>query len=184
MKKACVVLADGFEEIEALTPVDYLRRAGIEVTMIGLAGQLVRGAHDIAVMADLTMAESSSATYDAVILPGGMPGARNLAESKVLREFLLRHFHGGKIVAAICAAPAVVLEGACGLLAGRHFTGYPGSEAQVPQGIHTPGRVVKDGNLITSRGPGTAGEFAIALIEALAGAQTAQAVAEKTLLKL
>ncbi len=184
MKKACVLLAEGFEEVEALTPVDYLRRAGIEVTILGLGGRGVRGARGITVVADAVLEDGAAGLYsfDAVIVPGGMPGAKHLADSEEARELIKRHFDEGRLVAAICAAPAVVLQGGCGILNGRRFTGYPGTERQVSGGIHTGGRVVVDGNLITSRGAGTAGEFAIAIIEALAGRNAALSVAESVLL--
>lgn len=183
MTRACVLLAEGFEEIEALTPVDYLRRAGIEVMMLGLGGRNVRGSHGIVVKADAVLEDgASSAAWDAVILPGGATGAKRLAGSGEARELVLRHFEGGGIVAAICAAPSVALH-PWGLLKGKRFTGYPGSEARVTGAIPLPDRVVVDGNLITSRGPGTAGEFAVAIIAALAGEEAASAVAEGTLLR-
>jgi protein deglycase len=180
MKTACVLLADGFEEVEALTPVDYLRRAGIEVTVLGVTGSSVTGAHGVVVVADATL-PTKAIIFDAVVVPGGMPGASNIAGSSAARELILRHFHEGRLVAAICAAPAVVLHTACGILRGRRFTGYPGTESQAPDGLFTPGRVVRDGNLITSRGPGCAGEFALAIVGELAGAQTASRIAQATL---
>ncbi|HWR12921.1 MAG TPA: DJ-1 family glyoxalase III [Rectinemataceae bacterium] len=184
MKKACVLIAEGFEEVEALTPVDYLRRAGVEVTLFGLGGRSVRGARGITVVADAVLEDASvDVGFDAVVVPGGMPGAKNLAESRAAREFIVRHFEGGKLVAAICAAPAVVLHEGCGILKGRRFTGYPGTERQVTGAVFTSGRVVVDGNLITSRGAGTAGEFAIAIIEALMGENAARTVADCVLLK-
>lgn len=183
MKKACVVLAEGFEEVEAITPVDYLRRAGIEVTLLGLGGLNIRGSHGITVTADVAIGkETVGLVFDAVIVPGGMPGAKHLAESASVVDLILRHYAAGKTVASICAGPAVVLYGACHLLQGKRFTGFPGTEAQVKGGVPVAERVVIDGNLITSRGAGTAGEFAIAIIAALTGKEAAQSIAEAVLL--
>lgn len=182
MKTACIVLAEGFEEVEALTPADYLRRAGIDVTLIGIGSRLVKGSHGIAVQTDAGT-EALEREYDAIVLPGGMPGAKHLAESAELRARLQRQRHDGHLIAAICAAPAVVLHGACGLLKEKKFTGYPGTEESVRGAIFVPERVVVDGDLITSRGPGTAGEFAIAIIAALESPQRADEVAQRALLK-
>jgi len=182
MKTACLLLAEGFEEVEALTQADFLRRGGIEVTIAGIAGKKVKGSHHIVVETDAGP-EALTRDYDAIVLPGGMPGARNLAESKAVRDLILRHQSKGKLIAAICAAPAVVLHGGCNLLQGKKFTGYPGTEESVTGAHFLPDRVVIDGNLITSRGPGTAGEFAVAIIEALEGHQKAQEVAQHALLK-
>ncbi len=183
MKRACVLLAEGFEEIEALTPVDYLRRGGVEVVALGLGGLRVRGARGIEVVADAALEDAAAGgSFDAVVIPGGMPGARNLAESRAARDLIQRHAREGKIVAAICAAPAVVLHEGCGLLAGKRFTCYPGMERRVSGAQHSAERVVVDGNLITSRAAGTAGEFAVAILGALAGKSQAEAVAESVLL--
>ena len=185
MKRACVLLAEGFEEIEALTPVDYLRRGGVEVVVLGLGGLKVRGARGIEVVADAVLQDAVAAgwSFDAVVIPGGMPGARNLAESRAARDFILSHSKDDKIIAAICAAPALVLHEACGLLAGKRFTCYPGMEQRVSGAHHSAERVVVDGNFITSRAAGTAGEFAVALLGALAGNSQAETVAESVLLE-
>ncbi|MCX8013681.1 MAG: DJ-1/PfpI family protein [Rectinema sp.] len=181
MKRALIFLADGFEEVEALTPADYLRRAGIEVVLAGIAGKTVKGARGITVIADAGP-EALDMDYDAVICPGGMPGARNLADSEKVKSCILRHHVQGKIVAAICASPAYVLEGSCHLLRGKKFTGYPGTESMVQSGYYQHDPVVVDSGIITSKGPGTAGAFAIALIDALAGHAKAQEVRQHTLL--
>ncbi len=182
MKRACILLAEGFEEVEALTPADYLRRAGIEVTLVGITSNLVKGSHGIYVQADAGI-EALWQEYDAIVLPGGMPGAKNLAENAEVCARIVQQQHEGKLVAAICAAPAVVLHGACGLLKGKKFTGYPGTEDSVSGATFVPERVVIDGALITSRGPGTAGEFAIAIIAALENREKADEVVQHTLLK-
>lgn len=184
MKKACVLLAEGFEEVEAITPVDFLRRAGIEVSLLGLGGLEVKGAHGVRVLAEAQLEKlAPEALFDAVVIPGGMPGATNLAKSEAVKALILRHFEKGKTVAAICASPAVVLHGACGILKGKRFTGYPGSEEMVTGARYAAEKVVVDGNLITSRGPGTAGDFALAIIEALAGKAKADQIAAGTLLR-
>jgi protein deglycase len=181
MKRACVLLAEGFEEVEALTPVDYLRRAGVEVRTVGPGGREVRGAHGIVVRADAGP-EGLAEVYDCVVVPGGSPGAANLAARAEVAALVKRHFAEGKLVAAICAAPALVLHGACGILAGKRFTGYPGTEASVSGASFSEDRVVMDGNLITSRAAGSAGEFSYAVVKALVGEDAADELASKVLL--
>ena len=181
MKTACVLLADGFEEVEALTPVDYLRRSGVEVTTIGVTGPSVTGGHGITVKADRGL-EAIKADYDCVVVPGGGKGSENLAASPEVAALVKRQMAAGKLVAAICAAPAVVLHGSCGVLAGRRFTCFPGLETRVSGATFVDDRVVADGNLITSRAAGCAGEFAYAIINALVGEDAADALAEKVLL--
>jgi protein deglycase len=182
MKTACVLLADGFEEVEAMTPIDYLRRAGIEVTSVGVAAKTVAGARGIRVEADAGP-EGLSRDYDCVIAPGGGKGSANLAASPAVTAFIVRHFSAGRTVAGICAAPAVVLHGSCGILAGRRFTCFPGLEGKVKGASFSPDRVVVDGNLITSRAAGTAGEFSRAIIAALVGEAAAAEVAKSVLLE-
>lgn len=180
MKTACVLLADGFEEIEALTPVDYLRRAGIKVMTVAVGAKTVTGAHEVRVLADMEN-PAAAGDFDAVIVPGGLPGSSNIASSPAARALILRHFHAGKLVAAICAAPSVVLHSGCGILEGRKFTGYPGTESNAGGGIFTPGRVVMDGNIITARAAGCAAEFSLAIIAWLSGDKAARSVAESVL---
>jgi 4-methyl-5(b-hydroxyethyl)-thiazole monophosphate biosynthesis len=187
-KKAIVLLAGGFEEVEAITPVDYLRRSGIEVTTAAIGGNLtVKGARGVPVNADTTLGElakqgkAAAASWDAVILPGGMPGATNLAASQETGALVGEMAAAGKWVCAICASPAVVLA-PLGVLSGKRFTCYPGMEAQVRDGKWSAGPVVIDGNIITSRGAGTAGAFAVAIIGKLAGDAEAKKVAESVLL--
>jgi 4-methyl-5(b-hydroxyethyl)-thiazole monophosphate biosynthesis len=181
MKTACVLLADGFEEVEAVTPIDYLRRAGVDVKTIGVTGKTVASARGIRMEADLG-AEGFSKDFDCVVVPGGGRGAGNLAASPRVSFLIKRHFEAGKLVAAICAAPAVVLHGSCGILAGRRFTCFPGLEAKVPDASFSEERVVADGNLITSRAAGTAGEFARAIVAKLVGEEAAAKLATEVLL--
>lgn len=172
MVRAVVVLADGFEEIEAVTPIDVLRRAGVEVITASLDGTRVIGSHGIALEADTTLADAPEAV-DLVILPGGMPGADNLGKSEAVRRLVERTHAAGKRVAAICAAPAMAL-GRTSVLAGRRATCYPGFEKHLPAGVtHVDERVVVDGHVVTSRGPGTALEFSLALVEQLVSKEKA-----------
>jgi 4-methyl-5(b-hydroxyethyl)-thiazole monophosphate biosynthesis len=187
-KKAIVLLAGGFEEIEAITPVDYLRRAGVKVTTAAVGGNLtVKGARDVPVNADTTLGElakqgnAGAASWDAVILPGGMPGASNLAASKETAALLKEMAAAGKWICAICASPAVVLA-PLGLLSGKKFTCYPGMEETVQDGKWSGNKVVIDGTLITSRGAGTAGVFAAAIISGLLGEAEGEKLARSVLL--
>jgi len=181
-RRALVILADGFEEIEAVTPIDILRRAGIEVVVAGLDKTAVTGARGITVQADILLTEFTGRP-DAVILPGGMPGATNLAASSAVKALLAEAEDGGGIIAAICAAPAVVLA-PMGLLKGKQATCYPGMEEDFPDGAGYTGQgVTIDGRIITASGVGTAMEFSLALVEALAGRDIADEVAAKALIR-
>jgi len=190
-KKVLVFLAEGFEEVEAVTPIDYLRRAGIEVTVAALGKELtVRGSHGIRVVAEAALDNLAGegrlkpSLWDGVVVPGGLPGADNLAASKQVGDFLLGMAEAGKMIAAICASPARVLS-PLGLLAGKKFTCYPGEEknASLLTGAELKeDRVVIDGNFITSRGAGTAGEFAAAIIGELIGGGEAKKLADKVLM--
>ena len=180
LMSAWVLLAEGFEEVEAITPIDFLRRAGIDVTAVAIGTQkMVTGSHGIGVMADALL-KTLEGDPDAVLLPGGMPGAANLGASQLVTDLLGRMVAANKLVAAICAAPAMVL-GTGGFIEGRNFTCYPGYEDRVKQATFSTDRVVRDGNMITSRGPGSAAEFACAIIEHLLDRQTAARVWKETL---
>lgn len=182
-KKVLVILADGFEEIEAITPIDVLRRAGLEVALAGLSGKTVSGAHGVKFQADL-MLDDYHSLPDAVVLPGGMPGARNLGESKKVAELIKKMDSQKKIVGAICAAPALALA-PTGILDGKKATCYPGFEKNFPASVSfSDARVVVDGNVITSRGPGSALEFALELVRRLAGREAAEALSEGLLAKV
>lgn len=171
MPRAVVVLAEGFEEIEAVTPIDVLRRAGVEVVTAGLSGKRVQGSHGIAVEADTTL--DAAPSCDVLVLPGGMPGSDNLGKSEAVQALVRKTHAAGKHVAAICAAPALAL-GATGVLDGRRATCYPGLEKHFgPRVTRVEDRVVVDGKVVTSRGPGTALEFSLALVEQLVSKQKA-----------
>ena len=164
MKKAYVFLADGFEEIEGLTVVDVLRRAGAEVEMVSVMDRKeITGAHGIKVEADRMIEEAGEA--DLYVLPGGMPGTLHLKEHAGLCRLLNQAEKKEKHIAAICAAPSVL--GAAGLLEGRHATCHPGFEEKLTGAITSEDAVVVDGNIITSRGMGTAIDFGLAIVDCL-----------------
>ena len=179
MKKVVVLLADGFEEVEAVTSIDFLRRAGCDVTIAGVTGETVTGAHEVVVAADLPVS-SCKGGFDAVVVPGGMPGASNIAGSKDAVALIRTVAESGGVVAAICAAPAVVLA-PNGFLDGKEATCYPGYEKAFKNVRFSESRVVVDGNTVTSRGPGTAAEFVIKLIEVLLGPAVAEDIRSQTL---
>ena len=192
-KKVIVLLANGFEEVEAVTPVDYLRRAGIEVTIAAVGAKvkgkrpLVSGSHGISIAADASLDSLIGekrlvpSKWDGVLLPGGLPGSDNLAASAGACAFVAKMAKAGKWVCAICAAPARVLF-PLGILEGKNFTCYPGEEKKLPGAARKEERVVIDGNLITSQGAGSAGEFACAIVSKLAGESEAGGLAAKVLL--
>jgi 4-methyl-5(b-hydroxyethyl)-thiazole monophosphate biosynthesis len=175
MPHAVTVLADGFEEVEAIAIIDILRRAGVEVTVLGLDGFEVRGAHNLRVKADMPFAEFIG-DFDAVVLPGGMPGTSNLAASAPLLELVKNAYDRGKLCAAICAAPIVLAK--AGILDSRKAACYPGCEAALSGAgaLVVEDDVVVDGNVITSRAVGTAISFALELAEAMVGEETATKV--------
>jgi len=160
-----VPFAEGFEEIEALTIVDVLRRAGITVDMIGVVGSMITGAHGVKVVMDKRLNAVRAEDYEGIVLPGGSPGYINLSKSNALKEMIKQMNSKGKLVAAICASPAVLAK--AGVLDNRHATIYPGMEKELP--YPRDERVVVDGNVVTSQGPGTALEFALKIVELLKG---------------
>lgn len=170
MKTIYVFLADGFEEVEALTPVDVLRRAGLKVVTVSVMdNKVVNGAHGVPVVADILFDEME-AEADMLLLPGGMPGASNLDAHSGLSELILQHAAQGKPLAAICAAPLVL--GKRGLLEGRKATCYPGFEEFLYGADYTSSLVEQDGNYITGKGPGAAMDFAFAIVEKFCGVKT------------
>ena len=179
MVRVVIFLADGFEEVEAITPADYLRRAGIEVILAGVGTDTPTGSRGISVVADIAVTDLNGIP-DGIVLPGGMPGSRNLAASEHVARLSREVMRTGGLVASICAAPALAL-GSFGLLKGRSYTCYPGFEEHVSDGDFSDERVVVDGNLITSRVVGTAGDFSLALIRYLTGDEAAEKIAEAVL---
>lgn len=167
-----VMLADGFEEIEALAVVDILRRAGIDVLTASITdGYIVTGTHNIKVTADTKITDTALEDAEMVVLPGGMPGTNNLFKSKPLEKALDNRVKKGKWIAAICAAPMIL--GKRGYLDGREATCYPGFEKDLKGAVIKDQKVVISGNFITSKGPGAALQFALAIVSILKDQQTA-----------
>jgi 4-methyl-5(b-hydroxyethyl)-thiazole monophosphate biosynthesis len=174
--RAIVPLVDGFEEIEAVTIIDLLRRAGIEVTVAGVNGPAATGSHAIEVRCDALFADSGVDSADALVLPGG-PGTPELRDSETVRAAVRAVAEAGRLLAAVCAAPTV-LE-AAGVLRGRRATSHPSSAPEMKSCEYVEEAVVEDGNIITSRGAGTSIEFALAVVRRLVGDATAREVAER-----
>ncbi|MFR1151064.1 MAG: DJ-1 family glyoxalase III [Butyricicoccus sp.] len=172
-----VLLAEGFEEVEALTPVDLLRRAGVETRLVGVTGETVCGARGINVVTDLSMDEVDLAKADMLVLPGGMPGMTNLYADKRVTDAVRTMADAGKYVAAICAAPSIILGG-MGLLEGKKATCYPGMEDGMTGATPVKANAVTDGKIITGCGVGGALDFACELITALCGKAKADEIAE------
>ena len=176
MEKLVIFMADGCEEIEGLTVVDLLRRAGFRIDMISIQPtKRVVGAHGIAFEADRTAEETDADAYDGVILPGGMPGTLHLKAHPAVREAVQRFDRAGKLVAAICAAPTVLAD--CGVLQGKKAICYPGLEDQLTGAEVITAPVIRDGNVITSRGMGTAIPFGLAVVAFYQGQDRADALA-------
>jgi 4-methyl-5(b-hydroxyethyl)-thiazole monophosphate biosynthesis len=165
MKKTIIFLAEGFEEIEALSVVDVLRRASIECKICSLKEKNVTGSHGIEVVADIMIDSVDINEFDCIILPGGMPGAKNLKENLKIIEYVQKFHKENKLIAAICAAP-IVLE-AAGIIKNNEVTSYPGVKDQLKSAVYKEEVVVSHNNIITSRGPATAIEFGLALVKAL-----------------
>ncbi len=174
MKTALILFADGSEELEAVTVINLLRRAGVNVTFAGLHDGPLRGSRGTVLLPDTTLDDVLDHDYDMVVLPGGQPGTNNLkADARVLK--LVRRMHDtGKYVTAICAAPSVLAT--AGLLDGKQATSFPSCLDGFPRVHVKTVAVVEDGKLITSRGPGTAMDFALVLVERLVGAAKRQEV--------
>lgn len=175
-KKVCVLLAPGFEEIEAVTVVDVLRRAGIEVATLsvdgaGSDGLEVTGSHGIPVRADTTLDAGAGEAWDMVILPGGMPGSTHLRDHPGVQTLIRSQHAAGRRIGAICAAPIALA--AAGVLEGRKATSYPGFEKDLRGARCSTDPVVRDAHVLTSRGPGTAFAFALSIVADLAGAPAA-----------
>lgn len=175
MKKAVMLFADGFEEVEALMTVDLLRRGGVEIQLASITQEMtVCGSHGIQVGMDTTLSQVNIEQMDAILIPGGMPGTKNLAADEAACQALKKMNQAGKIVGAICAAPSVL--GKCGILDGKRATCYPGFEEQLGDASFVDEMVVSDGNVVTSRGLGTAMEFGFRLLELLVSKETAEEV--------
>lgn len=171
MPRVCVPLATGFEEIEAVTIIDVLRRAEVEVLVVGLDGLTVTDSHGLRLSADALLDEHAQSDFDLVVLPGGMPGSSTLRDDPRVQALLRRQHAAGRKLAALCAAP-IALQ-AAGVLSGKRATSYPSFADQLPDADYRQERVVRDGQVTTSRGPGTALEFALDLVEQLVDVQAA-----------
>lgn len=168
-------LAPGFEEIEALCPLDLLRRAGLEVLTVGIGGKEITGAHGICVSADMVDSDyDTSLLPDLVFLPGGMPGTLNLGKSTLVTKTVKKAYENGRFVAAICAAPSIL--GDMGLLAGKEAICYPGFEDRLTGAVLSDKRVVVDGKIITAAGMGVALEMGLTLVELFCGTEQALAL--------
>jgi len=177
MKRVNVYLADGFEEIEAITVIDVLRRAEIDARMISITGRkTVKGAHNVTVEADELFENVDNSAADMLVLPGGMPGTRYLGEHKGLSEIIRSFAEKNKPIAAICAAPSIL--GRMGLLNGRKAVCYPGFEEALKGAVIGENIVSQEENYITSKGPGTAIYFALRLVELLVDKETAEELRE------
>ena len=183
MKKLGVFMADGCEEIEALTVVDIARRAGIEVAMISITGEkIVKGAHGINFETDIPAEFMDFDMLDGIVLPGGMPGTLNLGANEYVQKTITDFAKNGKLVAAICAAPMIL--GQNGILEGKKAVCYPGFEPYLQGATVEMVEVVTDGNVITSRGLGTAIEFALAIIAYFVGEEKAKEVKNAIIYKI
>lgn len=177
MRKVIIFIAPGLEECEALVPADLLRRAGAEVTLAAVGGdRTVAGSHQIAIETDMPAEEADLAGYDALFLPGGLPGTYNLRDSKLVEDAVLSFNREGKIISAICAAPSIF--GGLGLLEGKNATSHPGFADKLA-GANVTGHLVDvDGNIVTGRGLGAAIPFGLKLCELLVSREKAEEIAE------
>lgn len=174
-----IFFADGFEEIEALAPVDILRRAGLTVSMVGVTGKVVMGSHNIPVTMDQELSEVDPQQAQAIILPGGALGTENLEKSAGVQAAIDHCVKEGKLIAAICAAPSVLAHK--GLLSGKTATAYPSFQKHLTEGgaVVSEDYVCHDGNIITARGMGVANDFSFEIVKTLVGGEMAEKVREE-----
>jgi protein deglycase len=170
--KILIPLANGFEEIEAITMIDVLRRANLEVVVAGMTEGPIEASRKTRHLPDALLEDVWRVDFDMIVLPGGQPGTNHLKSDLRVKECLIRHFQQGKWIAAICAAPIVLQE--VGILKGKHVTSHPSVREQFTSSIYSEERVVVDGKIVTSRGPGTAAEFSFKLVELLCGKEFAE----------
>lgn len=180
MPNVVVILADGFEEVEAVAVIDVLRRAGIETVIAGLRDGLVTSARTVRIMPDTVIDTVKADDFDMIVLPGGQPGSDNLnADARVIR--LIKEFsHKGKLTGAICAAPIVL--GNAGVLVGKRATAYPTYKDKLGGAVYEEKAVVEDGNVLTSRGAGTALAFGLAIVARLINPEKARKIKEAMLI--
>ncbi len=177
-----ILLGTGFEETEAIAPLDLLRRAGIDVLTVGVDGKTVTGGHGIAVNADITLGEMDLTQMEMIVLPGGLGGVKTVRNSPEALDALRFGWENGKYVAAICAGPTVLSD--LGITTGKEVTCYPGCEADMPGAkVHADVGAIADGKLITGASAGCAVAFGLALIQALKGSEAADAVARQIVIR-
>ena len=177
-----VLLGTGFEETEAIAPIDLMRRAGIQVLSVGINGPIVTGSHGIGVQADISLGEMDLTSMDMIVLPGGLGGVASIRASREAMEAVRFAWENDKFVAAICAGPTVLAD--LGITAGKNCTCYPGCESGMGTAIMQENRAaVRDGKLITGTSAGCAIPFGLALIEALKGEETAKTVADQIVIR-
>ena len=179
MAKVILPLAEGFEEIEALATADVLRRAGIEVVLAGIPGTIVTGSKGIKLIADTKIEDVNPNEFDALVLPGGNPGYINLGRSQKVLDMIADFNEKEKLLCAICASPSILAR--LGVLDNRKATIYPGMEREIPR--PRSGKVVVDGHVITSEGPGTAIDFALEIVRQLVGKEKAEEVKKQIVYK-
>ena len=182
MSGVLVYLAPGFEEIEAVTIIDLLRRADIDVTVAGLEEGAVTGSHGISIQSDVYYENINPDEFDYMVLPGGQPGTNNLKKNLKVIDSLKKFYNENKLIGAICAAPTVLQE--AGILNGKRVTSYPSEQNVFYTSIYQSSAVVKDDNIITSRGVGTAIDFALDLIGEIKGENVKQETAARILYNL
>jgi 4-methyl-5(b-hydroxyethyl)-thiazole monophosphate biosynthesis len=171
MARVVVLLADGFEEIEAMAVIDVLRRADIDTVTAGLHEKPVKSARNVRVIADTIIDTVKADDFDMVVLPGGQPGANNLNGDGRVKDLIKSFAMKGKLTGAICAAPIVLAD--AGVLQGKRATSFPSYKEKLGDAVYEENAVVSDGNVLTSRGPGTAISFALAIVERLSGREQA-----------
>ena len=177
-----MLLGTGFEETEAIAPLDLLRRAGVEVATVGLNGKVIYGSHGIGITADLEIGEMDLTKMEGIILPGGLGGVASIRASKEAMDALRFAWNNGKYIAAICAGPTVLAD--LHITDGKNATCYPGCEAQMGSANMVPGAAcVRDGRLITGTSAGCAVSFGLALVAALKGQDTADTLANQIVIR-
>ena len=169
-----MLLGTGFEETEAVAPLDLLRRAGISVATVGINGKIIKGSHGIGIEADLELSQMDLTALEGIILPGGLGGVASIKACPAALEAVRFAWENGKLVAAICAGPTILAQ--LGITDGKQATCYPGCEEQMGSAIMVPAAAVTDGNLVTGTSAGCAVPFGLALIEALKGKEAAAAI--------
>jgi 4-methyl-5(b-hydroxyethyl)-thiazole monophosphate biosynthesis len=181
MPRVAVMLADGFEEVEAMAVIDVLRRAGIDTVVAGLHGGHVTSARSVKVIPDTVIDTVKSDDFDMIVLPGGQPGADNLNADQRVKELIISFSQKGKLTGAICAAPIVLAS--AGVLKGKRATSYPTYQDRLGGALYEESSVVSDGTVLTSRGAGTALSFGLAIVERLVGKEKAQQIKESMLIQ-